>query len=265
MEDVLNQSIQARESGQDCLLVTVVQTSGAGPAKVGFKLLYRADGVIFGTVGGGALEAQAIEDARQLLASQSSLLKEYDLTEVGMCCGGRITLFFEYLPAGRTLLIFGGGHCGQALASMARLLGFRVRVYDNREQRRALFPAEEFVLCDFVRLPTDTFPTSNAFVAIMTYNHEFDYTVLRQILTCGRNFIYIGLIGSINKVRVTRQQLESEGITIPDHLFAPIGLNIGAQTPAEIAIAILGEIIGVYRQKPVDSMRNILSKASANA
>lgn len=265
MEDILNLTIQARESGQDCILVSVVQTSGAGPAKVGFKMLLRADGKTFGSVGGGSLEAQAIEDARQLLQSQSSQLKEYDLAAVGMCCGGQITLFFEYLPAGRTLLIFGGGHCGQALAAMARVLGFRLRVYDNREQMQALFPADEFVLCDFAKLPTDTFPTSNAFVAIMTYNHDFDYIVLRQILTCGHNFTYIGLIGSINKVRVTRRQLESEGITVPDNLYAPIGLSIGAQTPAEIAVSILGEIIGVYRQKPVDSMRNILNTASENA
>lgn len=255
MDNIFTLTAQSISEGSDCVLITIVATSGAAPGKVGFKLLVRADGTTYGTVGGGSLEAAAIEEARQVLSQRQSQLKEYDLTALDMCCGGSSTLFYDYLPALRTLLIFGGGHCGQALAAMARILGFRILVFDNRKQIEDRFAPEELILCDLNQLPLERIPDANAFAAIMTYNHEFDYQVLKQILTCGKSFRYIGLIGSVNKVKTTRERLQGEGIVIPENLFAPIGLRIGAQTPAEIAVAILGEIIGTYRHFPIDSMR----------
>ncbi len=258
MNDLFDKVSQLSAEGKACMLVTVVDSAGAVPGKVGFKMIVLPDKTTFGTVGGGDLEAAAIDYAAELLASEKSELKHYNLDELGMGCGGSVSLFFEYQPPARTLLIFGGGHCGQALAQMAKLLGFRVKVYDSRANLHGLFPDGEFIHCDLEHLTVDTFPASNAYVAIMTYNHVFDYSVLKQILTCGKSFEYIGLIGSVNKVRATRQRLQSEKIAIPDCLYAPIGLKIGAQTAAEIAVAILGEIIGVYHHTPVDSLRNLV-------
>jgi xanthine dehydrogenase accessory factor len=138
---------------------------------------------------------------------------------------------------------------------MAPQVGFRVRVFDNRPELRPQFVEADLTLCDLAKLPTESFPKTDCYAAIMTYNHQFDYTVLRQLLTCGKSFEYIGLIGSANKVKEIHKQLASENITIPEQFYSPIGLNIGAKTPAEIAVAIMGEIVGVVNKTETDSLR----------
>jgi len=255
MNEVYREIEQIITSGQACVLVTMVEISGAAPGKVSFKMLVLPDGKTYGTVGGGSLEARAIRDARAVFQLQKSELKRYDLDALGMACGGSSTLFFDYFPAAHTLLIFGGGHCGQALYKMAPQVGFNVLVLDNRPELRSQFAGTDLILCDLEKLPTDSFPELNLYAAIMTYNHQFDYAVLRQLLTCGKSFEYIGLIGSINKVKETRARLAEENIAVPDNFYSPIGLNIGAQTPAEIAVAILGEMVGVINKTETDSLR----------
>ncbi|MFH1214206.1 MAG: XdhC/CoxI family protein, partial [Candidatus Neomarinimicrobiota bacterium] len=182
MNEVLSRIEQLTASGQAGVVVTVVENLGAAPGKVSFKMLVRSDGKTFGTVGGGSLEAAAIRDAVKIFQSQKSELKRYDLESLGMSCGGSSTLFFDYFPAARTLLIFGGGHCGQALYKMAPQIGFHVRVFDNRPELRPQFTEADLTLCDLAKLPTEALPDSNCYAAIMTYNHQFDYTVLRQLL-----------------------------------------------------------------------------------
>jgi len=255
MNEVLSRIEQLTASGQACVLVTVVENAGAAPGKVSFKMLIIPDGKTCGTVGGGSLEAAAIRDALLIFRSQKSELKHYDLDALGMCCGGSSTLFFDYFPAARTLLIFGGGHCGQALYKMAPQIGFHVRVFDNRPELRPQFAEADLTLCDLAKLPPESFPETDCYAAIMTYNHQFDYAVLKQLLTCGKSFEYIGLIGSIHKVKETRTRLVEEKIAIPEQFYSPIGLNIGAQTPAEIAVAIMGEIVGVVNKTETDSLR----------
>jgi len=255
MNEVLNRIDQLTASGQAGVLVTVVENAGAAPGKVSFKMLVMPDGKTFGTVGGGSLEAAAIRDALLIFRLQKPALKRYDLDTLGMSCGGSSTLFFDYFPAARNLFIYGGGHCGQALYKMAPQIGFRVRVFDNRPELRRQFAEADLTLCDLAKLPMEALPDSNCYAAIMTYNHQFDYAVLRQLLTYGKSFEYIGLIGSAHKVGEIRKQLASENIAIPEHFYSPIGLNIGAQTPAEIAVAILGELIGVINNTETDSLR----------
>ena len=249
VQDALDKALAA---GQPCVLATVVAVAGAAPGKVSFKMLVMPGGKTIGTVGGGSLEAAAIRDALSILTSGQSALKTYDLEQIGMCCGGSATLFFDYYPAARTLLIFGGGHCGQALYQMAPSVGFRVLVYDNRPEVQPQFSSSDFMLGDFDQLPFDNFPDAKLYAVIMTYNHQYDYTVLRQLLSGTKPFEYIGLIGSAHKVREIRQQLASDNLTLPPNFYSPIGLNIGAQTPAEIAVAILGEIIAVIHDVKAD-------------
>ncbi|MFA4838514.1 MAG: XdhC/CoxI family protein [Candidatus Neomarinimicrobiota bacterium] len=256
MDTLFDKITETTTSGQACVLVTVVENSGAAPGKVSFKMLVLPDGKTLGTVGGGSIEAAAIRDASRIFQTQKSELKNYDLESLGMCCGGSSTLFFDYFPAARTLLIFGGGHCGQALYKMAPQIGFRVVVFDNRPELKPQFVESNFILCDLDKLPITDFPGSNLYAAIMTYNHQFDYSVLRQLLICGKTFEYVGLIGSANKVKEIHKQLVSENIAIPEQFYSPIGLNIGAQTPAEIAVAILGELVGVINKTNTDSLRN---------
>jgi xanthine dehydrogenase accessory factor len=256
MNEVLKKIEYLTASGQACVLVTVVENAGAAPGKVSFKMLVLPDGKTHGTVGGGSLEAAAIRDALLIFRSQKPEMKRYDLDALGMSCGGSSTLFFDYFGAARNLLIFGGGHCGQALYKMAPQIGLRVRVFDNRPELQPQFSETDLTLCDLANLPVESFPDANCYAAIMTYNHQFDYVVLRQLLTCGKSFEYIGLIGSAHKVKETRTRLAKENIAVPDCFYSPIGLNIGAQTPAEIAVAILGELVGVINKTETDSLRN---------
>jgi xanthine dehydrogenase accessory factor len=243
MNEVLSKIEQLTASGQAGVLVTVVENAGAAPGKVSFKMLVMPDGKTYGTVGGGSLEAAAIRDAGQIFHSQQSALKHYDLDSLGMSCGGSSTLFFDYFPAARTLLIFGGGHCGQALSKMAPQIGFRVRIFDNRSELRPQFSDAELTICDLEKLPMETFPDANCYAAIMTYNHQFDYTVLRQLLTCGKPFEYIGLIGSVHKVEETRARLAEENIPVPDNFLFADGSEYRGSDTAEIAVAILCELI----------------------
>ena len=258
--DIFKEIIAIKNSGTPCVLVTVIKTIGASSGKKSFKMIVLPDGKTIGTVGGGDVERIASQEALKVLKSEIPILKEYDLDKLKMECGGRISMFYDFIPAERQLLIFGGGHVGQALYKVAKDVSFNTRVYDDRENLKSQFDEQDFVLCNFENLPVKMFPVSNSYVSIMTYNHKYDYTVLKQVLKCGKSFKYIGLIGSNKKVEAAYKNLIKEGINIPDNLYAPIGLDIGAKTAEEIAVAIMGEIIGVANKKEVDSMRKSITR-----
>jgi len=258
--DIFKEITAITDSGTPCVLVTVIKTIGASPGKTSFKMVVLPNGKTIGTVGGGDVERMALQEALKVLKSEISELKKYDLDRLKMECGGSISLFYDFIPPERQLLIFGGGHVGQALYRIARNVSFYTRVYDDRESLKSKFDTQDFVLCNFEFLSLEKLPQSNAFVAIMTYNHIYDYAVLKQVLKCGKSFKYIGLIGSNKKVEAAQKKLLKEGINIPDNLYAPIGLDIGAKTAEEIAVAIMGEIIGVANKKEVDSMRKLITR-----
>ncbi len=173
--DIFKEITDIKNSGIPCVLVTVIETIGASPGKTSFKMVVPPNGKTIGTVGGGDVERMALQEALKVLKSEIPILKEYDLDKLKMECGGSISLFYDFIPAERQLLIFGGGHVGQALYRIARNVSFYTRVYDDRESLKSNFDAQDFVLCNFENLPVKIFPVLNSYVAIMTYNHIYDY------------------------------------------------------------------------------------------
>jgi xanthine dehydrogenase accessory factor len=251
--DILKKATELQTAGIDSCLVTVTEAGGGTPARVGFKMLVSETGELFGTVGGGALENQAIEEAKELISRGRSRMLQFDLAELNMTCGGRVSLFCEYLAGSRGFVLFGGGHVGRALTPMLEALGFSVTVFDNREEVAGLLRAENRTVmigdyndisevADRVR--------ADRFCFIATHGHEHDYQVLKQLLTLGVEYRYLGLIGSKNKVRTTLKQAREEGLKIPERLYAPVGLDLGGDTAAEIAVAIAAEVGAVQYGRP---------------
>ena len=257
--EALRKCLESLEAGRDVVLVTVLAAGAGTPGKEGFKLVVADDGFTFGTVGGGALEHQALADAREALAARRGALTTYDLSTLGMACGGQATLAFEFLPGVRSFILFGGGHLGRALAPILESLGFRVTVYDSRPEVRAALetgPGRRVLIGEYTDLSGLRGELERAeFCFIATHGHLHDYAVLRQLLAAAGRRRYIGLIGSRAKVRTTRERLARDGLAAPDCLYAPVGLAIGAQSPAEIAVAVAAEVVAVLRGVQATSLR----------
>jgi len=233
----------ARELAEErsAVLVTVVESKGASPAKVGAQLVLLADGTTAGTAGGGKLEASILEDAHRALAGAPSGLHHYALTEegqdsIGTLCGGEVTVFVQaYFPQPQ-LVIVGGGHIGRPLKIMAEAAGFQALVVDV-EPGLASMPA-----LDAAKL------TGHSYVVLITTDHVSDEAALRIALKSPAP--YIGMIGSLAKCRTIIGHLKADGIGAADlaRVYAPIGLDLGCSAPQEIAVGILAEVIAV-RQK----------------
>lgn len=235
-------------SGEPFVLVTVVEVSGSTPRAPGARMIVHADGRTEGTIGGGRIEHEATALALEVLADGAPRTLERALTqELGMCCGGSMRLFLEPLGAAPPLLIFGAGHVGAALSRVATAAGFRVSVADERE---ALLHgggvAEAGRRFDDLEDPALPFGPET-FVVITTHDHALDQRLLERALR--RPHRWVGVIGSRRKAELTRQRLEHRGFEpeLVAKVRIPIGLAIGAETPEEIAISILAELIAARR------------------
>jgi len=203
-----------------------------------------------GTIGGGAVEATAIEDAKAALSSGQSSVVRYsirgdDPQDLGVC-GGEVQVFIEVLRLKPTLLVAGAGHIAQPLADLGHLMGFRTVICDDRDDllSRERFPhADELLAMDLANLAKAASINSRTFVVIVTRGHQHDATVLRQVVSTPA--AYIGMIGSRNKVRKVFEDLLADGLPAEKlaQVYAPIGLRTGGQTPAEIALSIMAEIV----------------------
>jgi len=253
VEEVYRALLDSMRAGQPVALVTLVQTRGSTPRKVGAKMLVRSDGSAVGTVGGGAMEERAIADALSSLEEGRSRLVDYSLRgregDLGLC-GGDAKAFIEVVQPRPTLLIAGAGHIGQSLAKLGALLDFRIVVADDREGYATLdrVPSAgrvETVSPDEFGETVDI--TRHHYVVIATRSHEQDAVVLRQVVESPA--AYIGLIGSRRKVAAIFDRLLDQGVSSEAlaRVHAPIGLDIGAATPDEIAMSILAEILMVNR------------------
>jgi len=233
------------ESGASLVMVTVLKASEGSPGKPGFKLLYAQDGRLFGTVGGGALELRAVEEAGRVLETRTNLILTLNLAQLGMVCGGEVSLVFEYLPAQKGFFLFGGGHVGRALVPILESLGFLVTVFDNREEIKAQLDIS----------PVLEQAAASGFCFIATHGHEHDYAVLRQLLAYSNRYRYIGLIGSKIKVKNTLERLRAEGMAAPGCLFAPVGIRLGGSTAAEIAVSVAAEVVALRHGVKADHLR----------
>jgi len=233
------------------VVATITEVSGSSPRGVGAKMLVLDDGSTVDTIGGGALEKKVIEDARVCLAEGVSRSDRYQLREqgdraLGTLCGGEATVFFDVHAPARVLLIVGAGHVGQKLSSLGSMLDFRVIVLDPRPDMVTpeRFPSADQLIHGDPANTAELVPIgATTHVVIVTHAHAHDADALRAVI--GSPAASIGMIGSANKVRKIRARLLEEGVPAEqlDAVHAPIGLDIGAETPAELALCILAEIV----------------------
>ncbi len=251
--DIYEQVSLLREKGEEGALAIVMNASHSTPGRIGFKMLVLPDGKTIGTVGGGALESQVIARAREVIQEKISrllhlVLKPEEIEGIGALCGGEVEVYIEPLGPIPRLFIFGAGHVGQALAHMASPMDLRVIVVDDRPDfaNRERFPAaEEIRVQGFEKALQMAKFRPMDYVVIVTRGHAADESVLREVLRKNPQPVYIGMIGSKVKTAAVFQHLREEGLG-EDQLgkvCAPIGLKIGGEKPAEIAVSILAQII----------------------
>jgi xanthine dehydrogenase accessory factor len=248
---------EALKNGEEVALVTIVSANGSVPQRVGAKMLVYADGRTVGTIGGGCYENEALLKAKQSLATRKPCTVRYELAddfaaESGLICGGQMEIFVEPIEPSPALYIFGAGHVGQFVARVAHDAGFQVHVVDDREKyaNRERFPDMAGVIVDDIPSWLQKTPLpSSTYVVIVTRGHRHDLDALRALAP--RKLRYLGLIGSRAKVKRIYDVLVEDGLSIEqlEHVHAPIGLDIGAVTPQEIAVAIVAELIAVRRSK----------------
>lgn len=245
---------EALTRGEPVALCTVVQAEGGAPRGPGAKMLVRADGTALGTVGGGAMEGDVTQQALEALRQGIPRLADYTLRDEDDpgICGGQATVFIDVLEPAPTLLIVGAGHIGQMLAQLGRLQGYRVVVCDDRAEyanSETLPAADRILVGPLPNVLTDVTITTNTCVIVVTRGHKDDETALGYLLGLDEQPGYLGMIGSTRKVRTVFEHLRAAGATEEQlaQVHAPIGLRIGAQTPAEIALCILAEILLVRR------------------
>jgi xanthine dehydrogenase accessory factor len=242
-----------KQRNQMAVMATVVEAGGAVPRQAGARMLVFADGEIAGTIGGGAIEKRIIEEAIALLTSGGTRLLHYNLEEeLAMACGGTVTVFLEVLQPSLKLIVFGAGHIGQALVPLAKMLGFHVTVVDNRPEfanKERLAQADQIIAKPYANAFNELQMDNHTYSVIVTHHHRYDQEILEY---CSRKpFAYLGMIGSRHKVGAALARLADLGVSekIIQKIQTPIGLDLGGQTPAEIAIAIAAEWIALSHGK----------------
>jgi xanthine dehydrogenase accessory factor len=253
--DIFEEIVELRRAGRRGALATIVHARGSIPSFESAKMLVRDDGSIAGTIGGGCVEAEVWQAAREVMEEEKPRSLTFNLNhdpkyDSGLVCGGTLEIYLEPILPVQTLYIFGAGHVAHNLYRTARLAGFEIVVVDDRESyaNRERFPeAKDVFADDFERVLSQLAPNHSSYLVIVTRGHRDDMRVLRWAVDTPAR--YIGMIGSQRKVIAIYKQLEQEGIS-PDKLarvYAPVGLDIGAITPEEIAIAIAAEMIAIRR------------------
>lgn len=247
---VLQAAADAMREGRRAALVTVIGVDGSAPRASGARMLVQDDGAIVGTVGGGAWEHRLIAEAQDAIRLGRSRRVSVHLTrDLGMCCGGAMEAFVEPLRPVEQLVIHGAGHVGTALAKLAMELGFSVTVVDERPEwlDAARLPGARLVLCDPRRALGDLPEGPLAWHLVVTHSHQLDQDLIEALLP--RDLAWLGLIGSRAKVARFLLRLHAAGMdpALFSRLSAPVGLDIGAETPEEIAVSIAAELVRVRR------------------
>ncbi len=258
MREIVEALLQVLAGGRRGALATVVRASGSTPQKPGARLLLRPDGTTLGTVGGGAIEFVVLEALRetQRTGEPQTIARElgYDLA---MCCGGRMEVFVEPVEPAPRLVVFGAGHVARPTAALAKTVGFRVTVVDERDDfnTEERFPGCERALVggsEFLRAAT---LTEADWLLIVTHDHLLDEETLGLCIREQRPR-YVGLVGSRRKViRLIQRIVAKHGPLALDRVFAPVGVDLGAVTPEEIAVSIVGELIALRHGRQVAHMR----------
>jgi xanthine dehydrogenase accessory factor len=269
--DVFEEIVRLRVLGQKCAVATIVEVRGSIPSFETAKLLVREDGSMIGTIGGGCVEAEVWAAAREVIDTAKSRTMSFNLGQDaaydnGLICGGQLEVFLECISPQPSALIFGGGHISQGLAKVLDIAGFAVSVADNREAfaNHERFPqARQIFAEEYEEIFRKLNITSSTYIVIVTRGHRDDMRVLRWAITTPAR--YISMIGSKRKTIAVIRELEKEGLPTDafERLHAPMGLEIGAISPEEIAISVAAEMIAV-RRDPEGSWRSLSKSVYAD-
>ncbi|MEZ5352024.1 MAG: XdhC/CoxI family protein [Bryobacteraceae bacterium] len=253
--DIFEEIVALRKKGQKCALATIVEVNGSIPSYESAKILVREDGSMIGTIGGGCVEAEVWTAAREVIEKEQPRHLTFSLGQDaaydnGLICGGQLNVFVEPVIPQPRAYIFGAGHISKSLSKVATIAGFETVVIDDREQfaNRERFPeAAEVYSGEYEEIFPRLEVNSSSYLIIVTRGHRDDMRVLRWAV--GTPARYVSMIGSRRKVLGVMKELEKENIPRErfDGLHAPMGLEIGAISPEEIAVSVVAEMIAVRR------------------
>jgi xanthine dehydrogenase accessory factor len=254
--NIYEEIVKLQREGRRGAVATIVNARGSIPSFQTAKMLVRDDGSIAGTIGGGCVEAEVWQTAREVIAEERPRTLSFDLNQdpkydTGLVCGGTLEIFIEPVLPTPLLYIFGAGHVALELFRAARNAGFDCIVADDRDAyaNTERFPnARQVIARDFEQALGDLAPTESSYIVIATRGHRDDMRVLRwAVQTQAR---YIGMVGSKRKAITVFRELTREGIdpVLFERVHSPVGLDIGAVTPEEIAVSIVAELIAIRRR-----------------
>jgi xanthine dehydrogenase accessory factor len=252
--DLFEEIVKMRRAGRRGALATIVHTNGSIPSYESSRMLVREDGSIAGTIGGGCVEADVWAAAKEVMQKEAPRKMVFSLNneasyDNGLICGGTLEVFVEPILPQPVLYLFGGGHVSMAVAKAANAAGFGVNVVDDRETfaNTERFPMAQEILTSYDDAFTKIKPTAASYLVIVTRGHRDDMRVLAWAVRTEAR--YVGMIGSKRKVLSVYKALEKEGYRPEEfeRVFAPMGLDIGALSPEEIAVSIVAELVAVRR------------------
>ena len=245
---------QLEEQNGVGVLCTIIRSQGSTPRHTNSKMLVYQDGHIIGSVGGGELENRVIKEARQVIQSGNSKILSFQMTDPSRgdpgICGGQVEIYMEPILPKPTLLVIGSGHVGKAVAHLADWLGFHVVVNDDRPEfcnAEAVPEAKQFFPVTITELVQQLEITSWTYIVLTTRGSPLDVAGLPRLLKTPAP--YIGVIGSKRRWETTRKELLENNVSQIelDRVFSPIGIELNAETPEEIAVSIMAEVLMVYR------------------
>jgi xanthine dehydrogenase accessory factor len=258
--DIYEELVRLRRLGQKCAIATIVQVNGSIPSYESAKLLVREDGSMVGTIGGGCVEAEVWNVAREVMETEKPRHLNFSLGQDaaydnGLICGGQLNVFVEPVVPQPRAFIFGAGHISKSLSKVANLAGFATVIVDDRESfaNRERFPeADEIYAEDYEAVFPKLAINATSYLVIVTRGHRDDMRVLRWAVDTPAR--YISMIGSKRKVIGVVKELEKEGVPRQafERIFAPMGFEIGAVMPEEIAVSVVAEMIAVRRDSASD-------------
>ena len=253
MKTIYQEIANIENSNKPAALCIVTSTQGSSPRKAGSKMIVFEDGTIIGTIGGGSIEKEVIDEAQKVIKNKTPFYREYKLKDdVGMNCGGGMEVYIEPISQQEKLIVFGAGHISRTLSKFAVELGFRITVVDERPNimNDVCFDNCEKLNINFDEAVEKIAFDDNTYIVILTHKHLNDAEVLK--LVCKRKHIYLGMIGSkvkvaeIKKDFINKKILSEEEFNLID---TPIGIKLAANTPQEIAVCIVAKLIDVRNSK----------------
>jgi xanthine dehydrogenase accessory factor len=254
--NIYEEVLKCQKAGIKSALVTVIDKEGSVPRDIGSKMLVKEDGSIINTIGGGAVEMMVIRDALDVIKKRKPKIVSYSLDEeiegqkTGMICGGKMDFFIEPIIFNPFIYIFGCGHIGQNLYQLAIMNNFNTIMIDNRKEfadKEKFKDAQDVILCDYKEIEKFVNIKDDSYIVIVTHSHFTDEIALKSILKMNINYKYLGVIGSKKKSEEMKKLLKQEGFSddVINSIRMPVGIDIKSQTPEEIAISIIAEIIKV--------------------